>query len=280
MECFLRDCTTAGIAVPIDYRVPRGESVGVRHTFASTHDGIYAAIARAARDLRREPTQKLLDEQVIPSSLRAQYAGDVATQTLIDLLNPPTNIATSANDCRLRLQSGIVAGIGACTLVEHNFGLAFAQMQRPGERLASTLPPFGYEFVTDRGRVVAVGKGYGEPAVLSLQPISINGHEYPPGTIMRADTETTKGRSIGIGEDTEASLAYSTISQVPLQSITQAGAMRLTGFAFEPGERRTDFEIPLQRTTELTSELVHDATIGDLHAIAQAAFRDAFRLAT
>jgi hypothetical protein len=267
MEAVAEGYSNAGIPLPLTFRPQTGESSGIYFMFDSPADGIYAAIARAARLLRLRPGVGLLPGRRLPDDLQNQLGNDVPTKTLLNLLNlaivpSPSYFHTLPS----RFSSGPVKALGACAKAEVAFAEVFAQMQTPAHLLPSKPELLGYELVTNRAkRVIAVGKGsHGEPSALSLEDLYINGHLYPAGTLLRADPGQGRDRDDKSDRPTER-------IQTPATAIVDIAALRLTAFALDPSARRNDFASPLAQATPATREVLYDMTTHDLQALAQSA---------
>ncbi len=216
------------------------------HTFSAVH----AAFAGAAWLLRNKPGLQLINRSLVPDDIAST---DSASYQLITLLNS-TRIIANGDSWDTSFTSSKVGSGDSCMAAEEAFSQTFAGMKGLAKRLLaghSAGDSKGFElFVGERQRPIFLRKSIGEPTVLTLHDITINGVRYPAGTIARLNTEKDdrqKLRRLRDGHGTYRPIvSESAFRLFSVAEIKRLGALRLSAFATPPAERAGLLKIPQQ----------------------------------
>lgn len=250
-------CAEYGVA--LEGSIANAARTGHVNGECATYTSSHAAFAAAAKILiGGDPSARVTSEPIDPA-----IAGDSATHQLITLLNSThKSVSTGSWDTSFTCRGA--QPIDACASADVLFADTLAQIEptylfKLKDEIADSRR--GFQLFTGEGdRPIFLRKSIGENSALSLQPITVNGHLYPAGSIARIDAadnlvqgEYSKYQVPGLGS-TE-------ITIVPVQTIGKIGMVRLSMFAAPPSERGYSITNEILRQPIATNKVLHTETV-------------------
>lgn len=189
--------------------------------------GMLAAIAEAGRVLRKEPGRQLADRTVaLPRRPR-----DTAQSVLGRIIN--TSIEPDVETRSAFLSTG-AKGMDTCNLTERLLEVTVDLLRNPRVRDSQPDMP-GCQVICRNGQPLFLREGLGERISLALADFSINGTNFPAGSLARIDLYDEP--MVEIGGQLKPAMPTTEFEIVPTDRIGRIAFIRLSAFALPIGER-------------------------------------------
>lgn len=156
------------------------------HCFPRKEVGINRTVANAGRILRDNPQEKLADCQIILPSEHDIPQHKVALETLRGMINSSIERPPVEELPRYQFESRKIPAVNMCPEAEIHFDRSIPRGWSLMPRIDKEVE---YQAIVDesddRLDIIAVRKFEGQPSVLALEDVVVDGIVYPAGSLMR-----------------------------------------------------------------------------------------------